>query len=63
MRHTMWEVLRPFPLKRKHSERRQIVMLECTTEPYNLHLLRQVADERGNDGGTESGSTRVKEAE
>lgn len=38
----------------ERSTRRQIVMLECATEPYNPHLLGQAADERGNDGGMET---------
>lgn len=37
----------------KRSTQRQIVMLECATEPYNLHLPGQAVDERGNDGGME----------
>lgn len=35
------------------STQRQIVMLECATEPYNPHLLVQAVDEGGNDGGME----------
>lgn len=35
----------------ERGTQRQIVMLECATEPYNPHLLGQAVDERGNDGG------------
>lgn len=40
--------------------RRQIVMLECATEPYNPHLLGQAVDERGNDGGMERQEERER---
>lgn len=47
----------------ERSTRRQIVMLECATEPYNPHLLGQAADERGNDGGMETLREGGEEAE
>lgn len=38
-------------------------MLECATEPYNLHLFGQAVDERGGGGMTEGWRDGERERE